>query len=326
MNINIKKFLTSAFVNIIFFWLSTIKTYASEVLFEEYTSYSFKADTTCQVQYTISAINQSADYFPSIFELKTSLKDINNVSAKKTNGQILTTEIYKENENYVIKVFLENASLGKNSKTDFYITFDTKEFMSKYGLINEISIPAFTQSEGTILKKMDISIPQSFGRPQRVYPKDFSVTKKNDFVEYSFDEKAINGKPAVLTFGDHQLYSFEIKYNLNNEGTIFSKTFDVPIPPDIINTQQIYILNTVPKPKSIDMDENSNFIAKYIVPPKGKITVKISGAIKMYINETTTRTLDSKYAKKEYTQNEKYWDSSSPEIKNLADSLINTKN
>jgi len=266
------------------------------------------------------------DVVPTTYSFKTKYLDIYEIVAQ-TNGK--KTEARKEtpgkNET-VITVPFSTYSIGEGKQNIVSMTYKTKGIASRMGDVWNIYIQGIDTPETTTVYNIVLSIPPSMGPKIFVSPAPVAEKFENGKNTYYFTKEGFSSKGVTAAFGKYQSLNFRIKYQLENN-RVLGAVYEVALPPDILNIQQVRYASIDPKPRKIRLDKDGNALALFWVGPKKRLEVTLTGSAKILgrqINPEFGGEMADlpKDLVREYTKKQKYWETDSDEIKNFSSSLF----
>ena len=266
------------------------------------------------------------DVVPTTYSFKTKYLDIYDIVAQ-TNGK--KTEARKEtpgkNET-VITVPFSTYSIGEGKQNIVTMSYKTKGIASRIGDVWNIYIQGIDAPETTTVYNIVLSVPVSMGPKIFVSPAPATEKFENGKNNYYFTKESFSSKGVTAAFGKYQSLNFRIKYQLDNN-RILGSVYEIALPPDIQNTQQVRYVSIDPKPRKIRLDDDGNALALFWVGPKNKLEVTLTGSAKILGRQITPdfggKITDlPKDLVREYTKKQKYWEIDNDEIKNFASSLL----
>ena len=190
--------------------------------------------------------------------------DVNTITTSGTESMII------DFEDYVV---------GKDEKREFSFSYNDESVATRTGEVWEIIIPKI--GDGSFRDyNVKIIIPESFGKEAFISPRPLSYSQSggNHIYSYSIDE--IKDEGVNAGFGEFQVFEFELNYHLENP-LLVSSTTHIALPPDTA-TQKIHYSDITPQPDDIIIDEDGNWLARYILGPRDKIEVKAKGYAQIY--------------------------------------------
>jgi hypothetical protein len=286
------------------------KSFASQNFTTDYqVTYAVNESGMTQARLTVTLTNTTSQYYASSYKMQLGFEDIRNVKASDPNGP-LTPKVVKTADGYSIDVPFNKKSVGLNSKMPFSITFDTPTIAKQYGNIWEINIPGIANPEDFSHFTVAVTIPPSFGKPAYIKPKqpDNSLT---------FTKEQLGKSGISLAFGTKQQYDFDLVYHIN-DNKIYPITTEIALPPST-NYQEVALSDINPKPINVREDSDGNWLAQYKLLPSQKLDIIVSGTAQLSLIPQKETLSPEKYQM--YLQVQPYWETTSPEIKELANEL-----
>lgn len=234
------------------------------------------------------------------------------------NGNELVVFQTQENKNTIFTVNFPEKVAGVGKYRTFILSYDEESFAVKSGEIWEVNIPKIDKDN--IFDKLNItlSIPLSFGDEAYITPEPSEINKDTTNKIYVFDKSRLVKNAITAVFGKSQIYSFNLMYRIENPVNKKGLT-QIAIPPDT-SLQRVYYENIDPKPKRVYLDNDGNWLAEFLLPPKEKIDVKVLGSVQIFTKPRKLLAV-SAHVLNENTKPKEFWQSDDPQIKELASSL-----
>ena len=298
------------------FLVSSSKAFASSAFSTDYNvTYSISQNANTKVNINVTISNLTAQYYTPTYEIQVGFKNIANLSAFDEKGALVPS-VVSNNGGTNIKVAFNQRVVGLGEKHILNISFDTNEVSKNLNHVWEVNIPGLSSKSDFSSFNAKVIYPTSLGRPSFIKP---NVTPKyeNLLNSLSFTKDDLGTSGISITFGDHQIYGFNLAYHLGNSNLFPIKT-DIALPPST-NYQDITIDSIYPKPVNVRIDNDGNWLAEYRLSPSQKINVEVKGKAKLNLfpkSEELTKEQISEYLKPK-----PYWESDSPKIKELAKEL-----
>ena len=276
-------------------------------------SYDFNYDVSengiTKVTQNVALTNLTSDYRASSYSLTLKTPHVDNITAGDKTGP-LKVEVKQDDSQTAINVKFGEIVVGNGKILNWTLSYETTEYASKNGLVWEINLPGLPKEDNITGYTVVLNIPASFGpalyfspQPQKNY-----VWTKNDI-----GSGGIQG-----AFGKYQLFDFYLKYQLSNTKNYPIST-EIALPPDF-PYQKIVYKDISPKPLETKIDYDGNFLAVYNLNINQKLTIKVTGQAKLFIEPQENSPLTSRQ-KQQYLSPQKYWETEDPVIKNLASTL-----
>lgn len=308
---------------------------SSEFSYNVSSVYRVTSDNNTRVEDSYTVSNFTSDKYLDKIQISTPAEDAKNISVEYADGTSIpfTTSIKKSSQqgyeySYTeIDIQFTRNTVGRNSKWQFIVTYDTAKLVETKGSAHTVSIPAVPQ-EGDNQYSVNLFVPENFGtlRTTGVVPEKLGT--KNGETGYRFKDKKSLEKTASLVFGDSTIYEVNFNFPLNNTSSL-PATFTVTLPPNT-SGQQVTVAKLDPEPASTRLDVDGNILADYTVAPKTNITVKTNVvAVVSYVeyNLAASGTKDQipRDLVAKYTGSQQYWPTNDPEISTKAKELTNGK-
>ncbi len=319
------KILSFSFLLILFGLIFTPHVHAEGEFGTSYnTTYDIDDKGATHVIQKITLENKTTQLYATQFTLTIGAVKISNPRAFDDKGTLpLVNEFVGGNTQ--LKVTFNQKVVGQGKKLTWTLVYDSPETASRSGQIWEIGIPKLATVTDIDAYDVTLSVPRSFGQAVFITPQPKSIEDRQSLKKvYKFDRDQLKEKGVAASFGDKQIYTFNLKYNLQNTNLVPIST-DIALPPDNAY-QKVYLNKLDPKPVSIAEDKDGNWIATYQVAPRSKIMVDAEGFVETHhqpVAETASEL--SSTEKSAYLQPQKYWDVDNPRLKAKAAELKTPK-
>lgn len=288
------------------------------------TLYTVADDGNVKVTQNVAIENLTSQYFVSQYKFTIGSEDLTSVIAWDSTGS-LTPQIKKEGGETKITLNFRARVMGKGNRLHFGISYNFPDLAKKNGLIWELNLLKTSGLEGISSYQLTVSVPESFGHPIFQFPTPVSqrVTNQRRIVVYN-KNALLKGAPR-MGFGNFQLYQLALTYHLKNPRVGFGYT-EVALPPDIPGYQKIIQKSLLPAPRSIRVDGDGNYLARYDLRPLEKKEVVWEGwMVLSYPPRSFGNEKESSLPKdlvQKYTLAQKYWETGSVEIRAEAAKLV----
>lgn len=244
--------------------------------------------------------------FVKAYDLNGPLEVIKNLDDKKTS----------------IQVKFKDQVVGKDESRTFWISYEESSFAIRTGEVWEISIPRLSEEADFNSYYLKLQVPEKLGQEAYISPQPNERTNQNGFLTYSYSKTDIEKSGIVAGFGAFQVFSFNLNYHLENPLARSAKT-EITIPPDTAY-QKVYFENINPRPTSMHVDSDGNWIAEYNLQARERVDVTVIGHVQIFSNyrpfkKSTAESLNENLVKTDY------WDTTNPEIVKLANELKTPK-
>lgn len=319
MRLFTRVFLLSFIVSSLLF-LVTSSTYAEGEFETDYkVNYDIDKNGVAIATFDITLENKTPNFYADKFDLKIGSTKVTDVVARDQTGEF-QTEVKFENNTTSIGTKFNQRVIGIGKTLNWTLTYKTTELAIKSGQIWEISIPKIANAKDTGTYELKVTVPSSLGPKAFAVPQPRLETAQGPSTTYTFDKNQLVVSGIALSFGEKQVFSYNLKYYLENTN-ITSQTLDVTLPPDN-NYQKVVIGKIDPKPMDVIVDTDGNFVAKYKLKPKEKLEVNVTGDVEVFSKPfrkiTQNLTEDEKNI---YTQPQSYWEVDNTQIREKAQEL-----
>lgn len=243
--------------------------------------------------------------------------NIRAIGAGKELPTTITSEVSKTN----IKVDFPDAVVGKGKSRAFTILYENSKIAAKNGQVWEITIPKVASSDQYSNLEVLITTPKTFGQPAYISPKPAKTLELEDHLTFIYG-KSLSQSGIVAAFGRFQIFTFQLSYHLKNELTTVGAT-EVAFPPDTA-FQRVYYESIEPKPISIKVDRDGNWLGTYKLKPGEQMDIKVTGAVQIFTSPQDFYP-KQKIDPATYLKPGKYWETTNFEVAKLAVELKTPK-
>ncbi len=284
--------------------------YASEQFSTAYDIvYEVKLSGKTLVRQDIKLTNLTTAYYASEYNLTLGSGKVTNISAYDNLGR-LRFEEKNTNDQTQIHVFFNEKSVGQGKTLNWTLYYESSDIARKIGRIWEINIPRLNPNEKPTSYNVSLTVPEEFGRPSYIYP----YSKKPFFWSSPDSSRGIS-----LAFGDWQGLKFDLNYHLKNS-KFLPENLSIALPPDS-SYQKVIFENIEPKPESVVLDKDGNWLAKYSLLPKQQKDIQVRGFAQIFIKPREDFYNDYK-TPIDNLNSQKYWEQTD-QIKQIARDLKN---
>ncbi len=315
-----RKLLTFFIVLILFF--SFVKTsHGAKNFSTDYSvTYNILGSADTDVNLNITLTNLTQNYYASSYDITVGFSDIRNLTAQDNDGKI-TPIIKKTDTGSTITVPFNSKVLGLNNKLNFKLSFNTSEIAQDLKNVWDVNIPGISSANDFENFNVTVIYPQFLGKPTFIKPALSHALKNATGNSITFTRSDLEESGISLAFGKFQIYDFNLAYHLENNNLFKTRT-EIALPPTT-NYQDISIKDISPKPTNVYIDSDGNWLAQYLLPAAKKIDVKVEGQARVYLNPRKENLTEKQ--KKEYLEQDKYWETQNPQVKKLANELKTPK-
>lgn len=312
-------FLTFFLVSSLLFLVTRSVSAEGEFKTDYKVRYQIDKSGLTQVTQNITLKNQTPNYYADKYELKIGSTKVTDVKARDETGD-LDTSVKFENNVTTINVKFSQRVIGQDKTLTWALTYNTNEIASKSGQIWEISIPKLAKSADVGSYDAIVSVPKTFGPSAFEIPTPDSWVQTAQAQEFTFKKDQLLASGISMSFGDKQVFSFNLNYQLENTN-LTGQTYDITLPPDN-NYQRIVLEKIEPKPADVVVDDDGNFLAKYKLKPKQKLTIAVAGEVEVFSKPFRKININLTDGQKDiYTQPQRYWETDNAFIKDKAAEL-----
>jgi transglutaminase-like putative cysteine protease len=271
------------------------------------------------------------------------------LTVREQSGSSLYYTIDIENESIMVTVPYPRP-VYSGQQFVIQMEYDTSELIEKVGSLTNIYIPGLSETyeeERTngdtgittaITYDTYLRIPDEADAPTFTLPQPAAVSKSNSETVYQFDTESILGTVVWHQIGTEQTYYFKLIQPLPATDHTTPETLEfltkneyrITLPRDYSeNNQNAFYINITPEPDAMELDDDGNLIASFIldatrdqsIVAEGYITTSIDGPSGADIPTSTLEDIPRDTMEK-YLQPAQYWESDDPEIIAKAEELM----
>lgn len=259
--------------------------------------------------------NNFSTLYATTYTLSLENIDAGSVTARDDKGKALVVETNKEGDKTNIQINFSDAVVGQGAKRHFFVVYENGNFAVRTGEIWEVSIPRLADESSFRNYSVSLDVPSNFGLEAYVSPKADTHSEIGGHKIYSFKKNQILETGITAGFGAFQVFSFNLSYHLENPLSRDAQT-EIALPPDTA-FQKVYIQSIEPKPVSIDMDPDGNWLAIYKLKSRQRVDVNVMGSVQIFASfrpfpKPTNETLSTNLKETDF------WQVNDPQIKALA--------
>lgn len=204
----------------------------------------------------------------SFYTASIPLRNLDVKCYKQDNTEISCTKYYRTSVTDVL-IDLKNSVISKEQPLEIKLVYSVPQGDSLlYNISSKIS--------DTTTNEVYVKYPTSKGKPLSTSEpiRDIQISKDN----YVLLLKNTKHDELSILFGQKLTYKFNISRVFSNQGNTEPQTFEIIVPTDN-SSQEIIWEEISPKPYTSFIDDDGNYILKYILQPNETIDCKISGNI-----------------------------------------------
>jgi len=278
-----------------------------------------------QVTQNISLTNKTKDHYASEYTLTIGSPRVTEIAATDPNG-LLETTVEICDDSTKIKVTFNAPVVGLEKTLDWTLKYKALDTAVKSGQIWEINIPRLSPRAEIESYEVILKVPESFGPLMYISPTPLKQENIKTLKQFTFGKDQIELGGASAAFGEYQLFSFDLKYHLQNSEA-FSGVATIALPPDILGRQEIIFESLEPEPVKIYKDGDGNYLADYRLSGGQKLEVEFKGLAKIF-NQPIDPSAGGAMAKipadliENYTKQQVFWEVDHPQIQNQAKTIV----
>jgi hypothetical protein len=295
------------------------QTFAASFATDYNVTYSIDGNANTRVNLNVVVSNLTDQYYTPTYEIQAGFKNIKNLTVSDELGKI-NPAVTAGDKGTVIKVSFNEKSVGFGNKHTLNIAFDTDEVAKNLNHIWEINIPGLSANSDFSSFNASVVYPLLLGKPSFIKP-DITPKYGNLSNVLSFTKNDLGASGISITFGNYQIYGFDLSYHLENSNLFPVKT-EIALPADN-NYQDVIIDSINPKPVNVTPDKDGNWLAEYHLSASQKINIEVIGKSKLKLIPSQENITAEQIS--EYLQPQTYWEVNSQKIKDLAMQLKTPK-
>lgn len=277
--------------------------------------YEVDESGTTTVTNTVTLTNLYSDLYATTYQL--TLDNIDPLNPKAFEGEsVLDIQKNKTGTTTNLQVSFPDAVVGKGKSRTFTLVYENTEFASKTGEVWEISIPRLANKDAYGEYQATLVVPKSFGLEAYLSPSPLSKSEEGDTLVYLYSKEEVAKSGITAGFGKFQVFSFTLNYHLENPLNSSAKT-EIALPPDTA-FQRVFYDQINPKPVSLRVDDDGNWLASYDLKPRERIDIVAYGSVQMFPFARMSMNFDSESLSNGLGES-KYWQVSDPQIASLAE-------
>ena len=283
--------------------------------------YRILANGTTQVIHQVSLENLFSNLYATTYTLI--LDNVKPLNIRAYQDLInLPLKLRSEGQKTYIEVSFPDAVVGKGKIRIFDISFDNQEIATRTGEVWEIAIPKLSPDTSFNTYDASLSVPETFGQEAYISPNPVNKSLLGGRYVYNFDKASLLKTGITAGFGSFQVFSFRFIYHLENPLSKISSV-EIALPPDS-SLQKIYYRRISPDPENVRVDEDGNWLAKYLLTPRARFDVEAAGSVQIF---STPRVFlpDNNQLLDNYLKPTAYWQANDPAIITLASNLKTPK-
>lgn len=300
-----------------FFSEETFSQTQNSALVDSITFYNLKEEGYVEVIQRIKITNQAPEVFIKDYSLFLKSVVPENVEVKE-NDINYQFSLRNDIEGYVVEVNFPDTRVGKGKSREFEIIYSTSSLIKKIGEVWEIYIPKLGNDNVFNTYNIQVKVPKSFGRLTYFSENPEEIKEDNQYKILYFNKSQVEKENISLGFGNFQIFSFTLRYNLENPLEKDAKV-KVAIPPDS-SYQRVFYKSIKPLPQNIEIDNDGNWLATFKLKPRERIVATVTGYAQIY-PEPYPLYQPSREVLINNTKENKYWETKDHQIISIAQNL-----
>jgi len=315
--------ITLNLLSIIYYPLSISSVFASpEFSVRQNVAYQFDQNGNCNTTHTVTLENKLSNIYATQYSLTITGERIQNITALDDQNQPLRTEIDQSTRHLTkTTIFFDNPTAGKGKSQIFTFSYSITEYAKREGQTWRVIVPKIENIENLDDVSLEIKVPNSFGSPSFVSPKNYVYEQTATEQIIKFNKRSLAQKEAMAIFGDVQTFQFTLKYYLENNDSTERKG-SIALPPNT-GYQKIYLNNIDPLPKDVETDSDGNWLAIYSVPANSNLEITAQGLAQIAADPAPPPLPPQNI--NNYLTDQLYWEKNNPQIQELAQELKTPK-
>ncbi|OGK16570.1 hypothetical protein A2690_02580 [Candidatus Roizmanbacteria bacterium RIFCSPHIGHO2_01_FULL_39_12b] len=271
--------------------------------------HKLQSDYSINTKLVINLINLRADVYVTKFSiLIPTSSNVSDLKVFSPSGEVSSNDQVDQKGTTITFNFKEPVR-GKNQSNLLEISFNQAGLVQKDGKTLEALLPTFANDHQTSRVTFDtvtfVDNQLSIAKPR---------PSKNEKTVFTWDNVSI---PMVyVVFGQYQLYKTRLNYLLYNNRLTPVKQ-DIAFPPETLR-QSVFVKKITPKPNEIIVDEDGNYLGRYILSPQEKKIITFEGTVKIFAKDQEDMIhyirLLFKSQKNYLLTQEKYWTINNPQL------------
>lgn len=247
------------------------------------TVYTIDDQGRTQVEHHFTLTNLSPDLYISKYAYQTSLTSLEAITIKSEN-QSLAPQVVVTPEKTTISFSFPDALVGEGKARHFTIAYRSAVFSAQTGEVLEVTLPALTSQADYRSHHLELRVARRFGAPYRLQPQPSQTSQTKTENRYRFEN--YSGVAITATYGERQSYRLQASYYLHNPLQKRAYT-ELALPPETAR-QVIHYQTLHPRPETMRIDADGNWLAGYYLDPLTTLLVQAEAIITLSLNPDPT--------------------------------------
>lgn len=244
-----------------------------------------------------------------------------NIKAYDANGPLNVNKIVND-KTTTIEIKFNDTVVGKDKSRTFWISFEESSFAIRTGEVWEVSIPRLSENAEFASYYISLEVPESFGQEAYISPTPRDSTTSDGYLKFKFNKDDVEKTGITAGFGQFQVFNFTLNYHLENPLSRESQT-EITLPPDTA-FQKMHYTNLSPRPSSMEIDSDGNWIAKYNLKSRERVDVTANGFVQIFASLRPFPKPSQESLSENLTE-QTYWETTNTDILNKAKELKTPK-
>lgn len=264
-----------------------------------------------QVIYNITLINNTPTLYVTQYAIKINSGSVSRVEVIY-NNKVLTANVATINNETSIGITFPDKIVGKGQERRLQIKYQTPDLVEMTPTTLGITIPKLADPSAFAHYQVILKTPQKFGQAVRTSPTINDQEEEGSFIISHFNN--LKGQGITAQFGKTQTYKIDLTYHLNNEGQS-AGIGQIALPPDT-SWQKLNYLDIQPRPKTIQTDQDGNWIASFLIQAQKDLEVTASATVKISLDQQPEVPIVKPLPA--HLKALEYWESDNEKIKTIA--------
>lgn len=221
-----------------------------------------------------------------------------------------------------ILINFPDAVVGKNKSRKFTVAYQIPHLATQNGQVWDLAIPRITSVDDFNSYNLSLTASKILGKLAYISPEPKNRFENEKETTFAFVKEDILKAGIVAAFGDFQVFSFDLNYHLENPHLDKRGKTSIALVPDTAY-QKVYYSKILPKPSSVTLDSDGNWMATYYLKPGEKMDIQVGGNVQVFSNPQNFYMPTNPAGFPYYLSGTKYWPVEDQEIKTIAQSLGN---
>lgn len=277
-------------------------------------SYSIAPSGVTIVTQAVSLVNQQTNLYPKQYTILLDTLNVKSIIARDEGGTITPTITQNDGKTEILLTFNKKV-VGLGKQTMFTLRYENLDIAAKNGSIWEVNIPGITDDPDLGTYNVSLQTPPTFGTMSYLKPTPAQGQRWNR-------QQMIRGGISAA-YGSYQNAKLILRYFLENSG-VTPTLQEIALPPDTAY-QKVTIDALNPKPSEMVRDADGNWIARYMVGNRQKISIEATVSVSMTLTASSSPNISDPAILDVYTLSNPYWEVDDPAIKALAEAYTTPK-